>query len=232
MPETSFPLTPRVSSRSTSSLSCAETEHAPARPACKIDANDLGGAEVCTGVELALAADDDQQSHRCREIAGRARRSGSLRPRPGPTLPPAPQTSHDVDALAAAQRDRFRTKAAAGTRPRSCAPRGESRSSRTAPGSPNRRNRRVANAITRREEPGNRKGIVRPPAARRSRLGVCRSPARSPGGCMSRKAVVLPIAREVAASTRASTRPRTRTQRGDRRRRHLQRGGPGAPGMP
>ena len=56
------------------------------------------------------ASDDDQQSHRCREIAARARRSGSLRPRPGATLPPAPQTSHDVQALAAAQRDCCRTR--------------------------------------------------------------------------------------------------------------------------
>jgi integrase len=30
--------------------------------------------------------------------------------RPGAMLPPAPQTSHDVDALAAAQRDRYRTR--------------------------------------------------------------------------------------------------------------------------
>jgi hypothetical protein len=39
-----------------------------------------------TSIETA-ELDDDQQSHRCREIAGRARRSGSLRPRPGATLP-------------------------------------------------------------------------------------------------------------------------------------------------
>jgi hypothetical protein len=62
---------------------------------------------------LPLARGDDQQSHRCREIAARARRSGSLRPRPAATLPPAPQTSHDVDALAAAQRDRLRTPSVA-----------------------------------------------------------------------------------------------------------------------
>jgi hypothetical protein len=60
-------------------------------------------------VASSAAADDDQQSHRCQEIAARARRSGSLRPRPGATLAPAPQTSHDIDALAAAQRDRCRT---------------------------------------------------------------------------------------------------------------------------
>src|SRR3982074_3691834 len=42
-------------------------------------------------------------------------RYNSLRPRPGATLPPAPQTSHDDDALAAAQRDRCRTSWVAGS---------------------------------------------------------------------------------------------------------------------
>jgi len=78
------------------------------------------GAGGTTCAIETVELDDDQQSHRCQEIAARARRSGSLRPRPGATLPPAPETSHHVDALAAAQRDRCRTKAAARERVRPC----------------------------------------------------------------------------------------------------------------
>jgi hypothetical protein len=59
-----------------------------------------------------LRATTTQQSRRCREIAARGRRSGTVRSRPGATLLPAPQTSHDFAALAPAQRDRCRTDAA------------------------------------------------------------------------------------------------------------------------
>ena len=40
------------------SLPCAETEHAPARRACKIAANELAGAEVCAGREVPPARDE------------------------------------------------------------------------------------------------------------------------------------------------------------------------------
>jgi hypothetical protein len=49
--------------------------------------------------------------------AARARRSGILRPRPGATLPPAPQSSQDFDVCCLAARDRSRTEPATPARP-------------------------------------------------------------------------------------------------------------------
>ena len=63
--------------------------------------------DVIVGIE-ALARDDDQQSHRCRESAARARRSGTPRRPPGATLPPGPQTP-PCRCRGSAHRDRFRT---------------------------------------------------------------------------------------------------------------------------
>jgi hypothetical protein len=71
-----------------------------------------GIAGVPNDLDLTAGADDDQQSHRCQEIAARARRSGILRPRPGATLPPAPQSSQDFDVCCLAARDRSRTRSA------------------------------------------------------------------------------------------------------------------------
>jgi hypothetical protein len=76
-----------------------------------------GIAGVPNDLDLTAGADDDQQSHRCQEIAARARRSGILRPRPGATLPPAPQSSQDFDVCCLAARDRSRTEPATPARP-------------------------------------------------------------------------------------------------------------------
>jgi hypothetical protein len=93
--------------------------------------------------------DDNQQSHRRQEVAARARRSGSLRPRSGRNA-----------TACTANEPRCRCPGCCSARPlpdkgsrarrRPCAPRGQSRSSGTARGAPDRRDRRVAKAVARR----------------------------------------------------------------------------------
>jgi hypothetical protein len=71
--------------------------------ACPVALRKPGGSDLfsCRGRRPAISS----RSGECCPT----RRSGSLRPRPGARLPPAPQTSHSVDALPATQRDRCRT---------------------------------------------------------------------------------------------------------------------------
>jgi hypothetical protein len=58
---TCFRTATRTSPDATSDLLSAESEHVPARRACKLAANDTAEAEVRAGLELAPAADDEER---------------------------------------------------------------------------------------------------------------------------------------------------------------------------